>query len=96
MSCGISLMYKISGGVDKKMRKCSECRFLVETEESAGFSRKGNGKASYRCSKHPDKTEDHVWSVTYPACKKFRKKKEEDASPAWVLGDGGQYVLVLT
>lgn len=95
MSCGISLMYKISGGVDKKMRKCEECRYLIESEEGSGFGRKENSRISYRCSKHPDKSEIHIWSPGYPACRKIRKKKDEEP-PAYVLGDGGQYVLVLT
>ena len=93
MSCGISLMYKISGGTDKKMRKCEDCRYLVRDEESAGFGGKGS-RTSYRCSKHPDKGEGHVWSPSYPACKKIRIKKDEDTQP-YMMGDDGQYVLVL-
>lgn len=90
MSCGISLMYKISGGTDKKMRKCEECRYLVESSESAGFGGKGS-RTTYCCTKHPDKSESHIWSPSYPACKKFRKAE----TPAYILEDSGQYVLVL-
>lgn len=93
MSCGISLMYKISGGTDKKMRKCGQCRYLTENEESAGFGNK-RIRTCYRCSKHPDKNETHVWSTEYPACRKIREKKDEDVTP-YALGEDGQYVLVL-
>ena len=96
MSCGISLMYKISGGTDKKMRKCEKCRYLVESEETSGFGGKGKGRTSYRCSKHPDKKEAHIWSPGYPACRKIREKKEEEQPSLCVLGNDGQYVLVLT
>lgn len=96
MSCGISLMYKISGGTDKKMRKCGKCRYLIEAEETSGFGGKGKGRTSYRCSKHPDKNEIHIWSPTYPACRKYREKKEDDRPAPYALGDNGQYVLVLT
>lgn len=95
MSCGISLMYKLSGGTDKKMRKCESCRYLMEDEESAGFGAKGS-RTSYRCSKHPDKKEPHIWSPAYPACKKYRERKPEPDPALYTLGDNGQYVLVLT
>lgn len=94
MSCGISLMYKISGGTDKKMRTCKECRYLTENEESAGFGGKGGCRKSYRCSKHPGKEESHIWKPGYPACRKIREKKEWQ--PNCILGENGQYVLVLT
>ena len=86
-------MYKVSGGTDKKMRKCGQCRYLIENEENAGFGGKGR-RMCYRCSKHPDKNEIHVWSTEYPACRKIREKKDEPPAD-YILGEDGQYVLVL-
>lgn len=89
MSARISQMYKLSGGTDKKMRKCKDCRYCVEDSEAAGF---GNGKRKiYRCTKHPDKESGAHWKETYPACKKIRNPKpmmEYHEDP------NGQYRLV--
>lgn len=90
MSAKISQMYKLSGGTDRKMRKCKDCRYCEEDSEAAGFR---NGKRKiYRCVKHPDREAGARWSEGYPACKKIRSPKQaakyrEDAN--------GQYRLEL-
>lgn len=83
-------MYKLSGGTDTKMRKCAECRYLATDMESAGF--KNGMRDTYRCSKHPDKTEAHIWSPDYPACKSIGKQKE---TPKYTIDINGQYSLIL-
>ena len=95
MSCGISRMYKVSGGTDKKMRKCGDCPYLIKDEESTGFGRKGGSRVTYRCSKHPDGIRGgNVWDDRYPACKKI-DDQEGEWQTNYRLGDNGQYVLVL-
>ena len=91
MSCGISLMYKISGGTDKKFRKCKDCRYLSIDSESAGF---GKGKReTYRCTKHPDKDASRYWKPDYPACKKIKEPKPPQQ---YLVDTNGQLSLVLT
>lgn len=78
MSAGISLMYKATGGCDKKRRICSSCRYY-----QAEYTKDGRKILRSYCVKHPSHEEHANWKGTYLACKGFKnpiRKKEKAAS----------------